>query len=68
MLATWNEVWSRFFPAPHLARREVVALQLYAISLLSGLATVRALGGAAPRLVAGPLALLREALVEQLAP
>jgi len=68
MLATWNDVWSRFFPTPHLARREVVALQLYAISLLSGLATARALGGAAPRLVAGPLALLRAALVGQLAP
>ncbi|HKJ24293.1 MAG TPA: TetR/AcrR family transcriptional regulator [Myxococcota bacterium] len=68
MLAAWNDVWSRFFPTPHRTRREVVALQLYAISLLSGLATARALGGPAARLVGGPLALLREALVEQLAP
>ncbi|MBW2446885.1 MAG: TetR/AcrR family transcriptional regulator [Deltaproteobacteria bacterium] len=66
MLEAWNEVWTRFFPAPHLARREVVALQLYAISVLSGLATARALGGRPARLLDGPLALLCEALVQNL--
>lgn len=68
MLAAWNEVWGRFFPAPHRTRREVVSLQIHAISVLSGLATVRALGGGPARLVEGPLALLRETLVRHLAP
>jgi len=68
MLAAWNEVWSRFFPASGLARRETVALQLYAISVLSGLATARALGGPTARMVDGPLRLLRGALVRELSP
>ena len=68
MLAAWNEVWARFFPAPHLGRREVVTLQLYTISVLSGLASARLLGDPTARLLDGPLALLREALVRHLTP
>ena len=68
MLSAWNEVWARFFPTPHLARREVVTLQLYAISVLSGLATARMLGDPTARLLDGPLVLLREALVRHLTP
>jgi len=68
MLRTWNGVWSRFFPTPQLSRREVVDLQIHAISLLAGLATVRALGEPAARWLGGPLRLLREGLLEHLEP
>jgi AcrR family transcriptional regulator len=68
MLRAWNDVWSRFFPTRHLARREIVSLQLYAISVLSGLATAQALGDPTARLLDGPLGLLREALVAHLTP
>jgi len=68
MLKTWNGVWARFFPARQLSRRETVALQLYTISLLSGLATVRALGDPTQRWLEGPLRLLRETLIERLEP
>jgi AcrR family transcriptional regulator len=67
MLTAWNRIWERFFPAPQRGRREVVTLQLYAISLLSGLATARMLGDPAARLLSGPLALLKQSLVAQLA-
>ena len=66
MLSAWNEVWDRLFPAPHLSRRAVVTLQLYAISVLSGLATARMLGDPTARLLDGPLALLKQTLVREL--
>jgi AcrR family transcriptional regulator len=66
MLAAWNEVWERFFPAGRRARREVVTLQLFTISVLSGLASARMLGEPTASLLDGPLALLQETLVAKL--
>jgi hypothetical protein len=59
-------VWERFFPAGRLTRREVVTLQLFTISVLSGLASARMLGEPTASLLDGPLALLRETLVAKL--
>jgi AcrR family transcriptional regulator len=66
MLRAWNGVWSRLFGDVAVSRRRTRGIQHYTLSVLSGLAAMRMLEGAAPRPREAELALLKETLVREL--
>jgi AcrR family transcriptional regulator len=68
MLQAWQGVWQSLFPDLDLPRRQLVMLQHYTISTLSGLASMRLLSREANRFVPAELALLKHTLGEELEP
>lgn len=67
MFAEWNRIWSRLFADAHPPRRTSIALQHYTISVLSGLAATRILGGRVARRPSAELDLLKATLTRELA-
>jgi len=65
-LGTWQELWQGFFPDSTLSKRETVELMQYAVSVLSGLATMIILEGGTRRGVKRGLSLLKRTLAEEL--
>jgi AcrR family transcriptional regulator len=67
MLSAWNRIWSRLFGAAALSRRRRLTLQHYAISVLSGLASMRMFEGPTAPVRDAELALLKDTLARELA-
>jgi AcrR family transcriptional regulator len=67
MEKAWARIWSEVFSGERLPRRRALALQQFTVAALAGLASLRMLQGeaAAPR--EAELALLRDALLRELA-
>lgn len=66
MFAAWNRIWDHLFADARLPRHRSVTLQEYAISVLSGMAAMQALGSSTPRVRQGQLDLLKDTLVREL--
>jgi len=66
-LATWNRIWSDFFPERSIPRRQVVNIMRYTVSVLSGLATMNMLEGAPARSRKTELGYLKDTLTRELA-
>lgn len=66
MFRAWNRIWSELFADASPPRRRTVALQTYTISVLSGMASLAMLEGAAGAVRGDELALLKETLVREL--
>jgi AcrR family transcriptional regulator len=66
MFRAWNGVWSRLFGDAPAARQRIRMIQHYTLSVLSGLASLATLEGAAPRFLDAELLLLKETLVREL--
>ena len=67
VLATWNRIWARFFPASSATAPEVVVIMRYTVSVLSGLSTMNTLEGAPARTRAKELGFLKDTLERELA-
>ncbi len=67
MLRAWNGIWQRFFGDARLAPRRRLTLQYYAISVLSGIASLQMLGTAASGVRSAELELLKDTLRRELA-
>ena len=66
MFQAWNRVWSEIFSDVKLSRRDAVALQTFAISALSGIASLAMLRRAVEPVHAAELALLKRTLVREM--
>jgi AcrR family transcriptional regulator len=66
MLLEWRRVWSRYFPHSDASSQETVELMLYAVSVLTGLATTQMLEGNARRKRDRELGLLKDTLLREL--
>ena len=67
VLATWNRIWARFFPASSATAPEVVVIMRYTVSVLSGLSTMNTLEGAPARTRESELGFLKDTLERELA-
>lgn len=67
MFAAWKRTWSGLFADARLPRRRDVALQLYTIAVLSGLATMKMLAGTNAPIRRTELGLLKDTLTRELA-
>ena len=65
-LRIWNEIWNRFFGDTALDPKRRLALQFYAISALTGLATLRKFEGPNAEQRRMELGFLKDTLVQQL--
>jgi AcrR family transcriptional regulator len=65
-LGIWNDIWDRFFAAPHPERHRRLALQYYVIATLSGLAAFRKFEGPNPEQHRLELGFLKETLRREL--
>lgn len=66
MLASWNRIWTEYFPSSRLSRRRTLDLMHYTISVLSGLAATRMLEGEGARSRARELDFLKDTLEREL--
>ncbi len=66
MFRSWNRIWSGLFDDATLSRRRTVILQEYTSAVLSGLASLRMLGGAGAGIRQPELDLLKQTLVREL--
>lgn len=66
MFAEWNRIWARLFADAPQPRRESVALQHYTVSVLTGLAATRMLGGKPGRRPATELDWLKSTIARAL--
>lgn len=67
VLATWNRIWSDYFPEQRTARRHVLDIMRYTVSVLSGLATTNMLAGTLERSRDTELGYLKVTLCHELA-
>jgi AcrR family transcriptional regulator len=65
-LKAWSSLWSRFFGEAGLPPRRTVAVQYYAISVMSGLAAMKKLEGPTPSQRRMELGFLKDTLVREL--
>ena len=65
ILKAWTRIWRQLFPDVVLARRRVLMLQHYTISVLSGLASMQLLAGEAAPFVQDELELLKRTLARE---
>lgn len=68
MLSEWRRIWSRYFPESDPANQQTVELMLYAVSVLTGLATTQMLEGNPTRRRDRELGLLKDTLARELNP
>jgi len=68
MLAEWRRIWSRYFPESNPAEQQTVELMLYAVSVLTGLATTQMLEGNRGRPRDRELGMLKDTLARELRP
>ncbi len=66
MLRVWGDIWERFFGDAKLSPRRRVAIQFYAISVLSGLAAMKKFEGPTPERRKTELAFLKDTLLREL--
>jgi AcrR family transcriptional regulator len=66
MLRAWDDVWRRVFADVSLPRASRTRLQHYTVAVLSGLASMKVIEGAAGRSRASELRLLEETLLREL--
>ena len=66
MFRAWNRVWSKIFADVELPRRKVVALQAFAISVVSGMAALAMLRRAVEPVHGAELELLKQTLVREM--
>lgn len=66
MFASWNRVWSEIFSDVELPRRKTVALQTFAISVFSGMASLAMLDRAIEPVRHAELRLLKETLLREM--
>ncbi len=66
VLATWNRIWLLFFPERPVSAPEVVSVMRYAVSVMSGLATMNTLEGAPGRSRSRELRFLKDTLEREL--
>ena len=65
-LQAWGRVWDRFFGEADLSSRRTVAIQYYAISVMSGLAAMKKLEGPSASQRRMELGFLKETLAREL--
>ncbi len=65
ILKAWTRVWRRLFPEVDLGRQRAMMIQHYTISVLSGLASMQLLAGAATPFVEEELSLLKRTLARE---
>lgn len=66
MFGAWNRVWSKIFADVSLPRRRTVALQTFAISLVSGMAALAMLRRAVEPVQGAELDLLKQTLLREM--
>lgn len=67
VLSTWNRIWQRFFPERPISSPHVTSVMRYAVSVMSGLATMNTLEGVPGRSRARELSFLKDTLERELA-
>jgi AcrR family transcriptional regulator len=65
-LEAWRDIWDRFFGGAGLSARDEVAVQYYAVSVLSGLAAMKRFEGPTVERRQNELRMLKETLVREL--
>jgi AcrR family transcriptional regulator len=66
VLATWNRIWSDFFPEKSTPTKQLVKIMRYTVSVLSGLATMNMLEGARANSRITELGYLKDTLTRKL--
>ena len=66
MFASWNRVWNEIFSDVSLPRRKVVALQTFAISMFSGMASLAMLDRAIEPVRSAELRILKDTLLREM--
>jgi len=66
MSKEWSRIWQAAFADARLSRRESLALQRYTVSVLTGIASMRVIGGGGQRRPDAELDLLKDALSRSL--
>ena len=66
VLTSWNRIWSSFFPESSVSSRKSATIMRYAVSVLSGIATMNLLEGKPSRTRSAELGFLKDTLAREL--